>query len=79
VPFVVLDVVSLLDPERFDEDVLRPSLVALYLAQLVVFAVYPLYRHRRGRLSPLDVVVAAVAFAVMGYGLWRGLTGPVST
>lgn len=79
VPFVALDAVSLLAPDRFDEDVLRPSLVALYLSQLIVFAVYPLYRHRRGRLSPLDVFVAAVAFAVMAYGLWRGLTGPVST
>jgi amino acid transporter len=79
VPFVALDALSLLDPDRFDEDVLRPSLVALYLSQLVVFAVYPLYRRRRGRLSPLDVIVAAVAFAVTGYGLWRGLTGPVAT
>jgi amino acid transporter len=79
VPFVGLDALSLLGPDWFDEHVLRWSLVALYLSQLVVFAVYPLYRSRRGRLTPLDVVVAAIAFALMAYGLWRGLTAPVST
>ena len=74
VPFVALDALSLIDPEWFDENVLRPSLVALYLSQLIVFAVYPLYRRR-----PLDVALAAIAFAVMAWGLWRGITTPVST
>jgi hypothetical protein len=39
-----------------------------------VFAVYPLYRRR-----PVDVVLAAIAFALMAWGLWRGITGPVAT
>jgi hypothetical protein len=74
VPFVALDALSLIDPEWFDEHVLRPSLIALYLSQLIVFAVYPLYRRR-----PVDVVLAAIAFAVMAWGLWRGITAPVAT
>lgn len=74
VPFVALDALSLLDPEWFDEHVLRPSLIALYLSQLIVFAVYPLHRRR-----PVDVALAAVAFALMAWGLWRGITAPVAT
>ena len=74
VPFVVLDTLSLIDPEWFDEHVLRLSLVALYLSQLIVFAVAPLHRRR-----PTDVVLASVAFALMAWGLWRGITAPVAT
>jgi amino acid transporter len=74
VPFVALDTLSLVDPEWFDEHVLRPSLIALYLSQLIVFAVYPLYRRR-----PVDVAIAAIAFALMAWGLWRGVTAPVAT
>jgi amino acid transporter len=74
VPFVALDALSLVDPEWFDEHVLRPSLIALYLSQLIVFAVYPLYRRR-----PVDVALAAIAFALMAWGLWRGITAPLAT
>jgi amino acid transporter len=73
-PFVALAALSLIDPEWFDEHVLRPSLIALYLSQLIVFAVYPLYRRRR-----LDVALGAIAFALMAWGLWRGITAPVAT
>lgn len=73
VPFVALDALSLVDPEWFDENLLRPSLAALYVSQLIVFAVYPLYRRR-----PVDVALAAVAFALMAWGLWRVVTTPAS-
>jgi amino acid transporter len=72
VPFIALDALSLINPEWFDEHVLRPSLIALYLSQLIVFAVYPLYRRR-----PLDVALAALA--PTAWGLWRGITAPVAT
>jgi hypothetical protein len=74
VPFISLDALSLIDPEWFDEHVLRPSLIALYFSQLIVFAVYPLYRRR-----PVDVALAAIAFALIAWGLWRGITAPVAT
>jgi hypothetical protein len=78
-PFVAVDALSIIDPESFDHNVLRPSLIALFLSQLIVFAVFPLYRRRRGKLTPVDVVIAAVAFALMAYGLYRGIAAPVST
>ena len=73
VPFIAVDALSLLSPDEFDENVLRPSLIALFLSQLIVFAVFPLYRRRRGRLTAVDVGIAAVAFALMAWGLWRAV------
>ena len=79
VPFVAIDALSIADPESFDENVLRPSLIALFLSQLIVFAVFPIYRRRRGKLTPVDVLLAAGAFALMAWGLYRAISGPVST
>ena len=79
VPFVAIDALSIINPEWFDENVLRPSLIALFLSQLIVFGVFPTYRHRRGRLTFADVLFAAVAFALMAWGLYRAITAPVST
>jgi hypothetical protein len=78
-PFVALDAVALSSPDEFDHRLLRPSLAALFVSQLVVFAVFPLYRARRGKLGPLDVLAAVAAFALMSWGLWRALAHPVST
>lgn len=79
VPFVAFDALSLTSPHTFDKNVLRPSLVALFLSQLIVFGVFPVYRARRGRLTPLDVLIAAGAFALMTWGLYRAIFNPVST
>lgn len=79
VPFVAFDALSLIDPESFDKNVLRPSLIALFLSQLIVFGVFPVYRARRGKLTPVDVLIAAGAFALMAWGLYRAITHPVST
>jgi hypothetical protein len=79
VPFVAVDALSIIDPDGFDENVLRPSLIALFVSQLIVFGVFPVYRRRRGTLTPVDVLLAAVAFALMAWGLWRAITGPVAT
>lgn len=68
--FILAGVLSLLGPDAAYEDLLRPSLVALYLSQVVVFAVYPIWRVRRGRFDALDAVAALVAVALMGYGLY---------
>ncbi len=79
VPFVAIDALSIADPESFDENVLRPALIALFLSQLIVFGVFPIYRRRRGRLTPVDVLLAAGAFALMAWGLYRAISAPVST
>lgn len=73
-PFVLLDVLSLAGPERFYSDLLKPSLAALFAAQLGVFAAFP--RFRRG-LPALGA--AAVASALAVYGLVTLFTGAGST
>lgn len=61
---------TLADPERIYQDLLKPSLALLWLSQLIVFAVYPRFAARSGRLRPTDVglTVGACAFAL--YGLY---------
>jgi hypothetical protein len=80
VPFVVADAISLVNPERFYSELLRPSLIALWVSQLIVFAVFPLYRLRsRTRLVPAAVALAAVACGLAGYGLYTAIINSVGT
>jgi hypothetical protein len=81
IPFVVADAISLVDPGRFYTDLLRPSLIALWISQLVVFAVFPLFRMRTraNRLVPAGAAVAAVACALAGYGLYTAIAAGGST
>jgi amino acid transporter len=62
--------ITLLDPERLYYDLLKPSLIALWLSQLIVFAVYPRFAARRAgrRLPSWTLATAASAFAI--YGMW---------
>jgi hypothetical protein len=78
IPFVVADAISLVSPDRFYDDLLRPSLIALWVSQLIVFAVFPLLRLGRARgFAPAGVALAAVACALSGYGLYLAITsGP---
>jgi amino acid transporter len=61
---------TLINPERIYNDLLTPSLVALWLSQLIVFAVYPRFAAKqRGRaLLAWALAAASVAFTI--YGLW---------
>jgi hypothetical protein len=70
--------VSLIDPEAFYSALLRPSLVALWLSQLVVFAVYPRFAARHGHdpLAATALAAAASAFAV--YGIYATVGNLVS-
>lgn len=79
IPFVALDAVSLLDPEEFDHQTLRPSLVALFVSQLIVVVVFPRHRARRGRLGPADLVLAVGATALFAWGLYQAVTAPVAS
>jgi hypothetical protein len=80
VPFIVADGFSLINPDRFYDDLLRPSLIALFISQLIVFAVFPLFRIRtRPGALPAAIALAAVACALVGYGLYTVITGPVGT
>ncbi|HXR11936.1 MAG TPA: hypothetical protein VN770_06560 [Gaiellaceae bacterium] len=74
VPFLALDAISLVDPDRFYDDLLKPSLGALFVSQLVVFAVFP--RFRRGALA---VAAAAVASGLAAWGLYTLIAGTSAT
>jgi hypothetical protein len=64
VPFLALDAISLIDPDRFYDDLIKPSLGALFVSQLIVFLAFP--RFRRGAVA---VVAAALAAGLAGWGL----------
>jgi hypothetical protein len=62
--------VLLANPDAIYDDLVTPSLFALWLSQLIPFALYPRFVARRsGRLLPA-VVLAAGASALAVYGLW---------
>jgi hypothetical protein len=73
-PFLGADAISLVNPGRFYDDLLKPSLGALFVSQLLVFLVFP--RFRRGVLS---LAAAAVASGLATWGLYTLLAGGAST
>ena len=61
---------TLINPERIYNDLLTPSLVALWLSQLIVFAVYPRFAARQHDRPLPAWVLTAAATAFAAYGLW---------
>jgi amino acid transporter len=62
--------VMLINPDQIYDDLVTPSLFALWLSQLITFAVYPRFVARHGgRVAPA-VALAAGASALAVYGLW---------
>jgi hypothetical protein len=74
IPFLGLDAISLVDPDRFYDDLIKPSLGALFVSQLVVFLVFP--RFRRGATA---VAAAAVASGLAAWGLYTLVAGSAAT
>jgi amino acid transporter len=71
--FLVTSALALIDPQGFYDQLLKPSLVALWVSQIPVFVVYPRFVGRRGRLGPLAVILAGAATALVGYGLYEAV------
>jgi amino acid transporter len=67
---VVAAPITLINPQRIYTDLIKPSLAALWLSQLIVFAVYPRFAARQHdrRLPAWTLTVVASGFAL--YGLW---------
>jgi hypothetical protein len=65
----------LLDPDHFYEKLIKPSLILLWLSQVLVVAVFPIYLYRRDRLRMWHVVVTVVAVAVMVFGFVNTVVG----
>jgi hypothetical protein len=74
VPFLAADALSLVDPQRFYDKLLNPSLGALFISQLIVFLVFPLYQ-RGLRWLPL----VAVASGLVVWGFYTVVAGGAST
>jgi hypothetical protein len=73
VPFIAADAISLINPDSFYNTLLRPSLVALFAAQLLTVLVYPRFRRIHERLRPVDLTAAVVAAALMAYGIYTAV------
>ena len=70
--------ITLIDPQGFYSTLLEPSLIALWLSQLIVFAVYPSFARKHGnRLAPAWAL-AAVAVGLALYGLWTAIQSATS-
>ncbi len=76
---VVGSTVSLLNPQRVYNDLLKPSLVALWLAQLLVFAVYPRFAAKRRGRRLADLALAGGGCALMLFGLWSTTVNQLGT
>jgi len=74
VPFVAADALSLIDPQAFYDKLLKPSLGTLFISQLIVFAVFPLFK-RGLRWLPL----VAVASGLMVWGFYTLVVSSAST
>ncbi len=73
-PFVAADAFSLIDPQAFYDKLLKPSLGALFVSQLLVFLVFP--RFKPGfRWLPL----VAIASGLAAWGLYTLFAGGAST
>jgi hypothetical protein len=69
----------LLDPDKFYDRLIKPSLVLLWLSQVIVVAVFPIYLYRRDRLQAWHVVVTVIAVAVMVFGFVNTVVGASGT
>jgi amino acid transporter len=65
--------ITLINPDAFYDGLLKPSLVALWLSQLIVFAVYPMFAARQRSRALPAWLLTAVAMAFSVYGLWAVL------
>ena len=60
---------ALINPSKVYNTLLKPSLVALWVSQLIVFAVYPLFARRQRQRALPAWALSSVASALAIYGL----------
>jgi hypothetical protein len=64
-----------LDPDKFYDKLIKPSLELLWLSQVIEVGVFPVYLHRHGKLKAWHLLVTVVAVAVMVFGFWNTVAG----
>jgi amino acid transporter len=67
---IIVAPISLINPDKFYDNLIKPSLFALWLSQLIVFAVYPRYAIRKGAHPVTSWALGLIASAFALYGLW---------
>jgi hypothetical protein len=72
--FVAAAPLTLIDPQGIYSALVRPSLVALWLSQLVVFGVSPRFARGTGRRILPASTLSLIAGGLAMYGLWTALT-----
>jgi amino acid transporter len=64
---------SLINPDGFYNALVKPSLIALWLSQLVVFLVFPRFARRHGQPALPAWTMSLFASGLAVYGLWTTL------
>lgn len=77
--FLAASLVSLLNPPGAYGFLLKPSLVALWISQLLVVAVYPWFVRHYRKVLISDVALATAASLVMLVGLYTAVTSSSGT
>ncbi|MDE1823518.1 MAG: APC family permease [Candidatus Micrarchaeota archaeon] len=71
--FMLMSLASLINPYKFYDYTLQPSLIALWISQLIPVIAYPSFLKRFSRLTAVGVFAALVSAALMLYGLYTAL------
>ena len=75
--FIFMDLVSLAGPDSFYNYLILPSLFALYLSQLIVFLVYPMFISKFRKLSVVDIAITIVASLLFIFAIYTAITNPL--
>ena len=65
--------ISLINPDGFYTALIKPSLIALWVSQLIVFLVYPRFALRHGQRLLPAAALSLIATGLVGYGLWTAI------
>jgi hypothetical protein len=77
--FLAASLGSFLDPPAIYRLLLKPSLIALWISQLLVVGVYPWFVGRHRRVLLADVALAAAASLLMIFALVTTVTSTAAT
>lgn len=77
--FVIGTAVSLINPAKAYDLLLKPSLIALWIAQLLVVAVYPWFVAKQRVVRATDIGLAAAASLLMLVALYSAITSGSAT
>ena len=72
--FLIASLISLANPRAAYSTLLKPSLIALWISQLLVVAVYPWFVARHRKLAVGDLALAGAASLLMVFGVYSAAT-----